>query len=88
MAWKIEFENDALKDLKKIVAIDQRRITNYLKNRILSSSNPRSLGKPLKGALNSLWRYRIGNYRIVCSIEDHNLIVLVIKIGHRKNIYE
>ena len=87
MAWKIEFDRDVNKDLKKISKSDQKIIINYIKNRIAVSEDPKSFGKPLRDEFCGLWRYRVGDYRIICKIEDHNLIILVITIGHRKNVY-
>jgi mRNA interferase RelE/StbE len=87
LAWKIEFDRDAVKDLKKISKPDQKRIIEYLKKRISPLKSPKILGKPLKGEFMGLWRYRVGDYRIICKIEDHDLIILVVIIGHRKNVY-
>ena len=65
--------------------IEARRV--YIKERIANSDDPRSTGKPLHGELTGLWRYRIGNYRVICQIIDKEIVVLVVKVGHRKNVY-
>lgn len=86
MQWKIEVSASAAKDLKKMGS-NRTKILKYLR-KIENMENPRELGKPLKGILKDLWRYRVGEYRMICEIKDEQLIVLTLKIGHRKNIYQ
>lgn len=88
MAWTIEWSDPALKAMKKIDRDAQRRITRFLKERIATDDNPRRFGKALGGTLVGLWRYRVGDHRIVCQIEDDRLIVLVVTVGHRKRVYQ
>ena len=88
MAWKIEFDADVEKDLKKLGHTAQKRIINYLKEKISPASNPRSFGKALSGDLNGIWRYRVGDYRILATIEDEIFVILVIHVGHRSNVYD
>jgi mRNA interferase RelE/StbE len=78
----------AVKQLKKLDKSMQKRIIDFLKNKISGCNNPRYLGKPLKGKLSNLWRYRIGNYRIICKIQDKEVLVLVLNIKHRKTAYK
>lgn len=85
MTWRIEFEESAKKELAKVERQAARRIVEFLRARV--TVNPRHSGKPLKGRLAGLWRYRVGHYRIVARIEDDRLLVLVVKIGHRGNVY-
>jgi mRNA interferase RelE/StbE len=87
LAWKVEFDLAAVKDLKKLPRSEQKKILKAV-NHIAQLSNPRSTGKALKGPFGSLWRYRMGNYRILCKIETSILVILVIAIGHRKDIYK
>ncbi|MCL5801419.1 MAG: type II toxin-antitoxin system RelE/ParE family toxin [Gammaproteobacteria bacterium] len=87
MVWKIEFDSAALKDLKRLDQTAQRRIVHYLRERIATNDNLRRLGKALHGDKTGLWRYRIGDYRLLCRIEDQVLTVLVIAVGHRKEVY-
>ncbi|KTD20359.1 type II toxin-antitoxin system RelE family toxin [Legionella londiniensis] len=87
MTWKIEFDADVEKDLRKLGHTAQKRILTYLKEKVMSSNDPRSLGKSLSGDLTGLWRYRVGDYRILAKIEDNNLTILVVHVGHRKNVY-
>ncbi|VTR69305.1 conserved hypothetical protein [Desulfosarcina cetonica] len=87
MAWRIEFTPEAEKQLTKIDRPSAKRIVQYLRERIASSENPRSLGKALRGVLSQFWRYRVGDYRIVCRIEDDRLLVLVVRMAHRREVY-
>ena len=87
MAWKIEFDDKAIKQLDKLDSGIRKRMLNFLYERAIASGNPRSFGEPLTGTLASLWRYRVGHYRIVCDIRDGELLVLVVQVGHRREIY-
>ena len=64
-----------------------KRILDYMDERIAPASDPRSYGKPLTGPLGNLWRYRVGDFRVICSIEDEVLLILVVEIGDRKDVY-
>ncbi len=88
MAWTIIFSELAKKNLAKMDAQIARRITAFLRERVASLDNPRSLGQALQGSeLGHLWRYRVGDFRIVCEIQDAKLIVLVVHVGHRREVY-
>ncbi len=87
MAWNIEFDPAALKELSRLSEEAQKRIIQYLKKRVAKSHDPKKLGKPLRGEKTGLWRYRLGKYRIICLIEKKLLRVLVLRIGHRRNVY-
>lgn len=65
----------------------RKRIRVFLEDRVASLSNPRDIGDPLKGELAGLWRYRVGDYRLICDIQDERVTVLVVRIGHRRQIY-
>ncbi len=86
--WQIAWDERALKELKKIDKQAQKDIIEYLKNRIATEESPRRFGKALVGNKVGLWRYRIKDYRLICNIEDGNLVVLVLRASHRKNVYE
>ena len=88
MAWQIEFDSEAEDDLKKIDREMQRRIMRYLRERIATGKDPRRFGAPLRRELSGLWKYRLGDYRIICRIEDKRVVVYVIRVGHRKDIYK
>lgn len=85
--WTIKIDSRVEKELKKLDKVAQKRIINYLKEKVITQENPRLLGKSLQGNKQGLWRYRVGDYRIICQILDSELIILVVKVGHRKNIY-
>ncbi len=87
MIWKVTFKDEAVKQLRKLNPNIQDRITNYLRTRIATEEDPRRFGKALTGDLKGLWRYCVDDYRIVCLIDNDILTVLIIKIGHRRNIY-
>jgi len=88
LTWKIEFDAEVEKELRKLGHTAQKKIITFLKEKIILSDNPRLLGKPLSGDLTGVWRYRVGDYRILAQLEDKNFIVLVIHVGHRKNVYD
>ena len=87
MNWAYRFDERALKELKKLGGQAQRDIIAYLDKRVARNADPRRFGKRLKANLAGLWRYRVGDYRILCQIQDRELIVLVVAVGHRKDIY-
>ncbi len=87
MAWLIKFDDAAQKDLTKIDKPLAKRITAFLRERISVMDNPRSIGEPLKSSKGDLWRYRLGDYRIICEINDNAVCILVVKIGNRREVY-
>ena len=88
MGWVIEWDERAVKELKKLDKQAQKDIIQYLKTRIATEESPRRFGKALIGDKAGLWRYRVKDYRIICNIEDDNLVVLVVRTSHRKNVYD
>lgn len=88
MKWVYSFEASALKELKKLGPQAAREILGFLDERVVSTGDPRTFGKPLKGDLKGLWRYRVADYRLICSIQDQRLLVLVLKVGHRRDVYD
>jgi mRNA interferase RelE/StbE len=88
LAWKINYTETALKQLRKLDRSTARRLIDFMAERIGPQTNPRAQGKALRGPeFSSLWRYRVGDYRILCDIQDGTLCVLVIEVGHRREIY-
>lgn len=88
MTWIVEFDDAARKELRKLDRQAQQEILHYLRERIATNEDPRRFGKALSRELTGLWRYRIQSYRIICNIEDQKLTVLVVRAGHRKDVYE
>ena len=86
--WSVEFDDRARKELRSLDAQAQREILRYLRERIATDEDPRRFGKALSKELSGLWRYRVGNYRLICRIEDNVLVVLVVRVGHRREVYE
>lgn len=88
MAWKIEVSPSAERDLAKLDAQHSKRILKFLNERVAKLDDPRSTGKAMQGpSLGEFWGYRVGDYRIICKIEDDRVVVLVLRVGHRREIY-
>lgn len=88
MAWRIEFEDAALKELAKLDKPVARRILAFLRERVAVLDDPRSVGEALKGSkLGEFWKYRVGDYRVIAHIEDGALRILVLRVGNRREIY-
>ncbi|MGA9060482.1 MAG: type II toxin-antitoxin system RelE/ParE family toxin [Terracidiphilus sp.] len=87
--WKIELDKAAERDLDKLDPQVTKRIERFLYERVARLDNPRLIGEALHGSkLGEFWKYRVGDYRIICEIEENILRVLVIRIGHRRDVYE
>jgi mRNA interferase RelE/StbE len=86
--WTVEFDERARRELRKLDGKNQQTILRYLRERIAVAEDPRRFGKPLRMNLAGLWRYRVGDYRLICRIEENRLVVLVLKLGHRREVYE
>lgn len=87
LAWRIDLSETATKQMSKLDKVEAKRIATFLRQRLAALDNPRSIGKALTGLLGDLWRYRVGDYRIICEIQDDVLCVLVVKIGNRRDVY-
>ena len=88
MAWSIELGPRAQRQLKQLDPQVARRLSRFLFERIAPLDDPRSIGEALKGAeLGELWKYRVGDYRIIASIEDKLVRILVVRIGNRREVY-
>jgi mRNA interferase RelE/StbE len=88
MSYRIVFDKPAVKKLLKIDPKERLILLAWIKKNLEGCENPRLLGKQLSGDLNHYWRYRVGDYRIVVRIKDNELVIIVISLGHRKDIYE
>lgn len=88
MNYKVEYSKMAQKQLKKLDNYTKVMLMNWITKNLVDCDNPRNHGKALKGNLKDQWRYRVGNYRILCDIEEDRLVILVINVGHRKDIYD
>ena len=88
MAWTIQYAESAVRQLKKLDRSVALKIVDYLDERVAFLEDPGSVGKKLSGPrLGNYWRYRIGDMRVICDVQDMQLIVLVLELGHRKEVY-
>ena len=87
MAWTIDYADAAKDQLQTLDKPTARRIIDYMDERIASLDDPRAMGKGLTGPLGGLWRYRVGDCRVICDIQDGRLRVLVVRIGNRRDVY-
>lgn len=86
--WTIEYTRTAESQLRKLDKQVAKRILDYLDDKIATLDNPRTRGKALSGRLGELWRYRVGDYRVICEIQDNIMRILVVEAGHRKQVYK
>ena len=86
--WTIEFDAAAQREFDKLDKPIALRISRLLHQRLARLEDPRQIGERLHGALGDYWKYRVGDYRIICSLENDSLVVLVLSIGHRREIYK
>jgi mRNA interferase RelE/StbE len=87
VSWDYSFTEKALKQLRKLGHEPARMIVTFLREKVAGDEDPRRFGKQLKGELGEFWRYRVDDFRNICQIEDDRMVVLVVKVGHRKNVY-
>jgi mRNA interferase RelE/StbE len=88
MAWRIEFERAAAREFDKLDPQSAKRILRFLRDRIAPLDNARSIGQVLKGdRFGEFWRYRVGDFRVIARIEDAEGLILVLRIGHRRDVY-
>jgi len=89
LAWLIKIDEGAKKDLAKLGKPVAKRVISFLKERLQKLTDPRSIGEALKGKkFGELWKYRVGDFRIIAKIEDKQLLILVVRVRHRKNVYK
>ena len=87
MIWRVNISRTARKQLKKLDNQARKSILDFLKNRIETGKDPKKFGDPLRRSLAGLWKYRVGDYRIICDIRQEAIVVLVLRLGHRRKIY-
>lgn len=86
MAWTIDYTDTAKGQLRKLDKPVAQRIVDFMDERVARLEDPRSIGKVLTGPFGSFWRYRVGDYRVICKIQDSALCVLVVQIGNRREV--
>lgn len=87
MTYKVETTTRFNKEFKKLDHYTQRMIKSWINKHLVDCEDPRATGKALIGNYSGLWRYQVGDYRIICEIKDEELIILALTVGHRRNIY-
>jgi len=88
MAWRVEFAKGAQKDLTKVGAFGRDRVLRFLAERVEDGEDPRHLGEALKGPVaGRYWKYRVGDYRIICDLQNALVLVLVVRVGHPREVY-
>lgn len=88
MPWQVELSATAAGELEKLDPQHRKRILRFLKERVAQLENPRSIGQPLRGSrFGEFWKYRVGDYRLISKIEDARVLILVLRIGHRREVY-
>ena len=86
--WVLKIDPDAAEDLEDLDGEVRKRIKKFIDKRLSTLENPRSIGEALKRTrLGDLWKYRVGDYRILARIDDHAVTIVVVKVGHRREIY-
>lgn len=88
MRWRVAFDTSAAKELRDLGHADRVRVQRYLRERIATAEDPRRFGKALTGDLKGLWRYRVGDIRIVAAFENEVFVVLVLRVAHRREVYD
>ncbi|TIS55382.1 type II toxin-antitoxin system RelE/ParE family toxin [Mesorhizobium sp.] len=87
MNWRVEFTQRADKDIERLSMKDQRRILEFLHDRVSAHPNPKALAKRLTATKQEAWRFRVGDYRIIVQFQDSRLVVLVVEVGNRREVY-
>jgi mRNA interferase RelE/StbE len=88
MARSVELAPAAARELGKLDAQQSKRILKFLHERVAKLDDPRAIGRALSGSrLGEFWKYRVGDFRLICKIEDRRLLVLVLRVGHRREVY-
>jgi mRNA interferase RelE/StbE len=88
LAWRIEFDPDSAKELRKLDRPVQQRLLGFLRLRVAPLEDPRSIGEALAGArLGSFWKYRVGDWRLICDLQDERIVVRVLRVGHRREAH-
>ena len=87
MKYDVEYSKTAVNTIKKMNSSTSKLIRTWIEKNLMNTENPRIKGKPLTGDLKGLWRYRVGDYRILAEIQDDKIVILILDIGHRSKIY-
>lgn len=87
MIYKLKYEAKAVRQIKKLDSATRKLIKTWIEKNLLNTDNPRQHGKGLTGTLSQYWRYRVGDYRILAEINDTEIVIIIVEVGHRREIY-
>lgn len=87
MIYELKYEAKAVKQIKKLDPATRKLIKSWIEKNLLNTDNPRQHGKGLTGILSQYWRYRVGDYRILAEINDTEIVIIIVEVGHRREIY-
>ena len=87
MTWVCRLDGDARREFNRLDFAAQKRLARYMETRIGGAGDPRRFGKPLRGELHSLWRWRVDDYRLIGQIRDGELLILIVRVAHRSTVY-
>jgi mRNA interferase RelE/StbE len=88
VSWDYKIDDLALRELRDLGPSAAQTVREFLEKRIKGCEDPRAFGKPLRGGLHGLWRYRVQDYRLICELIDGQCFVILVKVGHRSNVYD
>lgn len=87
MIYELKYEAKAVKQIRKLDPATRNLIKTWIEKNLLNTDNPRQHGKGLTGTLSQYWRYRVGDYRILAEINDTEIVIIIVEVGHRREIY-
>ena len=87
MIYELKYEAKAVKQIKKLDPATRKLIKSWFEKNLLNTDNPRQHGKGLTGSLSQYWRYRVGDYRILAEINDTEIVIIIVEVGHQREIY-
>jgi mRNA interferase RelE/StbE len=88
LAWSVEFHSAARDELDALDRSVQRRIQRFIDERLIRADDPRQLGRALTGAWAGFWKYRVGDWRMIAQVRDDRLIIYIVRVGHRREVYK
>lgn len=88
MSWDYKIDDLAVRELRNLGPSAARTVLEFLETRVKGCADPRAFGKPLRGGLHGLWRYRVQDYRLICELNDGEFVVILVKAGHRSDVYD
>lgn len=87
MSWKVRWEKRAIKDMERFGHADRERIARFIRDRVSARDDPREIGEALSGPFSDYWKYRVGAFRVIASIDDAAVMIMIVRVGNRRDIY-